>query len=124
MLARKMDAIKCILRKAESTYEEFEYNETYALSEFQYYSSKYSQFEGKAIEELPENMREDVRMYLNFTLNPDTHFYNISVDTEHSSVHVPTNVYDRGELLNENVSGKRKLRYVFANSRVLRVARR
>ncbi|KAL9929271.1 ca[2+] channel Muscle-specific alpha2/delta subunit [Glossina fuscipes fuscipes] len=96
MLARKMDAIKCILRKAESTYEEFEYNETYALSEFQYYSSKYSQFEGKAIEELPENMREDVRMYLNFTLNPDTHFYNISVDTEHSSVHVPTNVYDRG----------------------------
>uniref|UniRef100_A0A1A9WBW9 VWFA domain-containing protein n=1 Tax=Glossina brevipalpis TaxID=37001 RepID=A0A1A9WBW9_9MUSC len=66
MLARKMDAIKCILRKAESSYEEFEYNETYALNEFQYYSSKYSQFEGtktlKAImwtEELDEVFRQN-----------------------------------------------------------------
>lgn len=95
MLARKMDAVKCILQKAESTYEEFDYNETFAMEEFQYYNSKYSLFDGKPAEMPLDSIKENDRMYLNFTLNPDTHFYNISVDTTHSSVHVPSNVYDR-----------------------------
>lgn len=28
-------------------------------------------------------------------LTPDPHFFNIRINTTHSSVHVPTNVYDR-----------------------------
>lgn len=97
MLARKMDAVRCILEKAENTYDEFEYNETYALEEFQYFNSKYSPFDGKPAEKLPPSFQSHAYMYLNFSLNPDTHFYNISVDTQHSSVHVPSNVYDRSE---------------------------
>ncbi|GAB6031325.1 hypothetical protein CHUAL_009112 [Chamberlinius hualienensis] len=38
---------------------------------------------------------------LNLTMTSDPHFYNISVNTNTSSVHVPTNVYDRApEVLN------------------------
>lgn len=97
MLARKMDAVRCILEKAEHTYDEFEFNRTYGLEEFQYYNSKYSLLNGKPSEKLPPSFRSHDYMYLNFSLNPDTHFYNISVDTQHSSVHVPSNVYDRSE---------------------------
>jgi voltage-dependent calcium channel alpha-2/delta-4 len=42
MLARKMDAIRCIIQKAESAAEEFEYNETLSRN-YTYYSSKFSQ---------------------------------------------------------------------------------
>lgn len=101
MLSRKMDAVTCILQKAEQAFQEFEemdYNLTSLESEFQYYSSKFSKFEGRSTENLTEGQMEYAWMYLNMTLNPDTHFYNISVDTTHSSVHVPSNVYDRSKL--------------------------
>lgn len=97
MLARKTDAVKCIQAKAEQVFENFDYNQTYAETEFQYYSSKFSAFEGKSAEELMDHLKNNSYMYLNMTLNPDTHFYNISVNTEHSSVHVPSNVYDKRE---------------------------
>ncbi|KAL5289197.1 CACNA2D4.2 family protein [Megaselia abdita] len=97
MLSRKMDAIKCILQTAESaasSFTNFELNET-AIDDFTYYSSKFSKFNNVSSETLKENMQQYNNTYLDFTLNPDTHFYNISVDTEHSSVHVPSNIYDR-----------------------------
>ncbi|XP_053958042.1 voltage-dependent calcium channel subunit alpha-2/delta-3 [Anastrepha ludens] len=94
MFSRKMDAVRCIQQKAEAVNEEFEFNYTNALETFQYYSSKFSMFEGKIAENLPKEIEIPSWKYLNFTLNPDTHFYNISVDTEHSSVHVPSNIYD------------------------------
>lgn len=95
MLSRKMDAIKCILKKAEDVAENFVLNRS-EIESFPYYSSKFSKFNNKSSEELKENLLDFEDTYLNFTLNPDTHFYNISVDTEHSSVHVPSNIYDRG----------------------------
>lgn len=98
MFSRKMDAVRCIQQKAESVNEEFVFNYTYAVEYYQYYSSKFSKFEGKRAEELLDGMKEYEPTYLNFTLNPDTHFYNISVDTEHSSVHVPSNIFDGSKL--------------------------
>lgn len=96
MLSRKMDAIKCILKVAEEAADNFNLNES-AIQNFTYYSSKFSKFNNVSSENLPENADNNTdKIYLNFTLNQDTHFYNISVDTEHSSVHVPSNIYDQG----------------------------
>uniref|UniRef100_A0A182WHK4 VWFA domain-containing protein n=1 Tax=Anopheles minimus TaxID=112268 RepID=A0A182WHK4_9DIPT len=94
MFIRKMDAIKCIINLAEELSEQFEYNETLA-DNFSYYSSKYSNIDGRPEPELPETLQENAWMYRNMSLNPDTHFFNISVNTSYSSVHVPQNVYDR-----------------------------
>lgn len=34
-------------------------------------------------------------MYKEMSSNNDTHFFNLAVNTNHSSVHVPTNVYHK-----------------------------
>ncbi|XP_067621341.1 voltage-dependent calcium channel subunit alpha-2/delta-3 [Eurosta solidaginis] len=113
MLSRKMDAVRCIQQKAETVFEAFDFNYTDASENYQYYSSKFSTFDGKRAEELLEGLQEEARRYLNFTLNPDTHFYNISVDTEHSSVHVPSNIYDGGEEVLKTIMWSETLDEVF-----------
>ena len=82
---------QCISEKAESAAEAREYNG----SDFQYYSSKYSNVVNEPKVELPEGVTENEDMYLTLELNHDTHFYNLAVDTARSSVHVPTNIYDK-----------------------------
>lgn len=81
----------------------FEFNETAAMN-YSYYSSKYSPIndlnitetaEFKGVE-LPDIVLNNTEFYNRMLLDRDTHFYNISVNTTHSSVHVPTNVYDKG----------------------------
>ncbi|XP_055640550.1 voltage-dependent calcium channel subunit alpha-2/delta-3 isoform X1 [Toxorhynchites rutilus septentrionalis] len=94
MLIRKMDAIKCIINLAEELSEQFRFNESIA-DNFTYYSSKYSNIDDRAEPDIPETLLENTWMYRNMSLNPDTHFFNISVNTSYSSVHVPQNVYDR-----------------------------
>lgn len=82
--------------------EQFQFNES-ETANYSYYSSKYSPLNGLNItqtaesknHELPEVILEQAKLYKNMTLDQDTHFYNISVNTTHSSVHVPTNVYDQ-----------------------------
>lgn len=86
--------------------EQFVFNES-ETSNYSYYSSKYSPINGRDIfqtaewkkEELPEVVAEEWKLYRNMTLDADTHFYDISVNTTHSSVHVPTNVYDKSKTL-------------------------
>lgn len=59
-----------------------------------YYSSKYSNVTNMNISnDWSPSVRTDLMrpMYL----EQDTHFYNISVNITHSSVHVPVNIYDR-----------------------------
>lgn len=85
--------------------ESFEFNETEAET-FQYYSSKYSTINGNPCSNRSETKEQcndfDIvrnateTTYLNMTLKRDKHFYHISVNTEYTSVHVPTNVYDKG----------------------------
>lgn len=83
------------MREAEEMSFQYEYNETDA--NFTYYSAKYSTIDGEKLNELPKNRANDSYMYRNFSLNADTHFFNISVNTSFSTVHVPTNVYDKGK---------------------------
>ncbi|XP_034669004.1 voltage-dependent calcium channel subunit alpha-2/delta-3 [Drosophila subobscura] len=113
MLARKMDAVRCIQEKAESVYENFEFNLTYAEANYTYFSSKYSTFNGNSSEELEPNEAEFAWMYREMELNPDTHFYNTPVDTEHSSVHVPSNVWDRSKRVLKTIMWSEQLDEVF-----------
>lgn len=79
--------------------EQFDFNETEAQN-YTYFSSKYSPLDGKNItdsrEKIPKIIIDNKKTYRNMYLNQDTHFYNISVNTSYSSVHVPTNIYDKG----------------------------
>lgn len=82
--------------------EQFELNQTESEN-YTYYSSKYSPINGLSLEQTamfkdetyPEIVLENPDGYQSMCLDQDTHFYNISVNTTHSSVHVPTNVYDQ-----------------------------
>lgn len=82
------------MREAEDISLQYEFNET--DSNFTYYSAKYSSVDEEPINKIPSNRKKDVKLYRNFSMNADTHFYNISVNTSFSTVHVPTNVYDKG----------------------------
>lgn len=37
----------------------------------------------------------DINMYKKMILDNDTHFFDLEVNTTHSSVHVPTNIYHK-----------------------------
>lgn len=113
MLARKMDAVRCIQEKAEIVNENFEYNQTEAEKNYTYFSSKYSKFNNYSYGTLEENEEEFAYMYREMELNPDTHFYNISVDTEHSSVHVPSNVWDRSKDVLKTIQWSEQLDEVY-----------
>lgn len=132
MMDRKMDAIRvikfscttqnynnnnnkqfqCIQQEAETRAEEFEYNKD---EPFKYYSSRWSPIEGTEPIKLSKSLKKNRHLYLGLKLNNDTHFYNLPVNTTHSSVYVPTNVYDKGIILNniknktiyENLSSRR-----------------
>lgn len=94
---------------AEKTSEMFDYNDTASVN-YTYYSSKYSpknDFNETVTEQFEESLPEIVVKYKTFyekmLLDRDTHFYNISVNTTHSSVHVPTNVYDKSPAVLETL---------------------
>lgn len=76
------------MQKAEEVASSFEFNETTA-DDFKYFNSKYSFIEG-------DEENEESEKYNNMTVDTDKHFYNLPVNTNYSSVHVPTNVFDRG----------------------------
>ncbi|XP_051159665.1 voltage-dependent calcium channel subunit alpha-2/delta-3 isoform X3 [Leptopilina boulardi] len=99
MLHRKMDAVRCILKAAESASENYETLENY--DGLTYVSGKFSE----ALDEevlLPENLRNV--SYSEMTLTADSHFYNIPVNINYSSVQIPTNVYDLSHPVAEAIS--------------------
>lgn len=73
-------------------------------NKYQYYSSKYSMINGIPCSNRSESkvpcsfkiLKNATATYLNMWLQRDKHFYHISVNTTHASVHVPTNVFDGG----------------------------
>ncbi|KAG5870579.1 Voltage-dependent calcium channel subunit alpha-2/delta-3 [Gonioctena quinquepunctata] len=68
---------------------------------FKYYSSRFSPVRGEKMEKkIKKYWENNKEQYKNMTLNNDTHFYNLAVNTNYSSVHVPINVYE----LDDNVS--------------------
>lgn len=74
---------------------------------YQYYSSKYSVINGVSCANRSETkvqcsnfkiLKNANLTYLDMWLQRDKHFYHISVNKTHTSVHVPTNVFDGSEL--------------------------
>ncbi|XP_044742062.1 voltage-dependent calcium channel subunit alpha-2/delta-3 [Chrysoperla carnea] len=134
MLSRKMDAIKCILNaseeialryeRPEDLFYRFPENGTINTENITYYSSKYSPvINDDAVDsldyyqpELPEIIEKNKNMYLLMDLNPDTNFYNIPVNTSHSSVHVPTNVYDLYENVLDTIEWSKELDSTFTQN--------
>ncbi|XP_031786318.1 voltage-dependent calcium channel subunit alpha-2/delta-3 isoform X1 [Nasonia vitripennis] len=115
MLSRKMDAVKCLFKEAERLSEEYDGNFTRM-----YYSAKYSNatVEGNLkTSNVPENMQDGAdKIYQHMYLEPDTHFNNISVNTSFSSVHIPTNVYDRLPRVNMTISWSKRLDRIFKHN--------
>ncbi|XP_044257646.1 voltage-dependent calcium channel subunit alpha-2/delta-3-like [Tribolium madens] len=115
MMDRKSDAIKCIIEEAESLSQYWVYNN----SEYKYYSSKYSNVVNESkidLAELSPALKNNENMYLEMVLNDDTHFYNLPVDTSRSSVHVPTNIFDRHEEAAYAIQWSEKLDEIFVRN--------
>ncbi|XP_026738647.1 voltage-dependent calcium channel subunit alpha-2/delta-4 isoform X1 [Trichoplusia ni] len=101
MLTRKINAVKCIHATAEELARTFNYtyNKSYP---YEYCSAKYSKFFYEDESEDPGSLDEDAlpryvvnnTHYMNVSLEKDSHFYNINVNTNTSCVHVPTNIFD------------------------------
>ncbi|KAK2575608.1 hypothetical protein KPH14_011312 [Odynerus spinipes] len=100
MLRRKMDAVTCIRIAAEANAEIWEEEDE---GNFTYYSGKYSPIGDKEEPTIPQNMKKNKKVYRQMELSPDSHFYNIPVNTNHSSVHIPTNVYDLSRAVVEDI---------------------
>ncbi|CAH0592660.1 unnamed protein product [Chrysodeixis includens] len=101
MLTRKINAVKCIHATAEELARTFNYtyNKSYP---YEYCSAKYSKFFYEDESEDPGSLDEEElpryvvnnTHYMNVSLEKDSHFYNINVNTNISCVHVPTNIFD------------------------------
>ncbi|KDR23040.1 Voltage-dependent calcium channel subunit alpha-2/delta-3 [Zootermopsis nevadensis] len=87
MLDRKRDAVRCIVNAAEDAAEFF--NGTDALHNYTFYSAKNSYVVGDVTD------GKDDDAYKPMELDPNKNFYSIPVNLNYSSVHVPTNVFDR-----------------------------
>lgn len=103
--------------------EQFLLNATESRN-YSYYSSKYSPVYPMDLfntsmwkeEELPEIIIKERKSYKTMYLDQDLHFYNISVNTTHSSVHVPTNVYDKSVSVLEALQWSEALDEVFVQN--------
>ena len=118
MLNRKMDAVKCIVNRSEEYSMNFHRNEMLEEN-FTYYSSKYSIVNDVNLTSLylPDSIEKMLvdhpDMYRRMYFEEDTHFFNLSINTSYSSVHVPTNVYDRGAEASEFIQWSEILDDVF-----------
>ncbi|KAL1493158.1 hypothetical protein ABEB36_011269 [Hypothenemus hampei] len=128
MMDRKMDAIRCIQQEAETRAEEFNYDQK---KNFSYYNSRWSEIANVSncisnetnsnqtdeIDEIDSKFIKASRSrYSVLQLNNDTHFYNLPVNTTHSSVYVPTNVYDIEDKASEAIQWSEALDKVFAQN--------
>ncbi|XP_073958032.1 ca[2+] channel Muscle-specific alpha2/delta subunit [Choristoneura fumiferana] len=100
MLTKKINAVKCIHATAKQLVREFQLNNETVDANFTYCSAKYSNFtyeDGSDLkrdsDKLPNFVKKEQLHYLPSNLERDSHFYNISVNTNISCVHVPTNIY-------------------------------
>lgn len=67
-----------------------------------------------SIDTLPEAIHDDYdELFKRMYCDNDTHFYDMEVNTTHSSVHVPTNVYDQSLSSREFIQWSEALDEVF-----------
>ncbi|XP_043273929.1 voltage-dependent calcium channel subunit alpha-2/delta-3 isoform X2 [Venturia canescens] len=110
MLRRKMDAVRCILKVAEAAAEEYVREENENVT---YVSGKYSNVIDMPETSTPQSIRRNYSTFRDMELTSDSHFYNIPVNTNYSSVHVPTNVWDLGPAVIEAIDWSEALDDIF-----------
>lgn len=98
--------LQAIQEHAEENAEKFVFQNE-SVNNYTYYSSKYSNMSNSAINLQISNLirkfpslKGNKPMYRRMMLDNDTHFYNLMVNTTHSAVHVPVNIYDKGKSSN------------------------
>lgn len=91
---------------AENMAMSFEHRET--GHPFRYYNAKDMVEPGEAVTTTPQPDVEHPELVASevppkeIVLHPDPHFFNQRVNKSHSSVHVPTNVFDRCESIGKD----------------------
>ncbi|KAK6642465.1 hypothetical protein RUM43_003967 [Polyplax serrata] len=110
MIKSKINSVKCIAQTAEDLRRD-----TYFMNDFklEYYNMKYSNVEGSGYTPTVPWDMDEFTEYKNMSLTPNPNFYNIPVNTNHSAVHIPTNVYDRYQHLAETITWSESLDEVF-----------
>lgn len=125
-------SFQCIADTAEKAVAEFnhtDFNNTAAALSLRYYSSKYSILKTEDISDVEAQnetcsleeceyaiIKKHKFTFLPMELTRDTHFYNISVNTKYSSVHVPVNVYDQSNSSLKVLNWTAKLDEVFVHN--------
>uniref|UniRef100_A0A8D8WFM7 Voltage-dependent calcium channel subunit alpha-2/delta-4 n=1 Tax=Cacopsylla melanoneura TaxID=428564 RepID=A0A8D8WFM7_9HEMI len=118
MLKQKMDAVMCIMDKAEELSESFNYTE-HRFNKFAYHNVK-----GEVVDDPGEPLNltgvTDEPPYsniiLNMSLTEDRHFFNIPVNTDYSVVHLPINVYEGYEDVRAGLMWSEALDQVFRDN--------
>ncbi|KPI95038.1 Voltage-dependent calcium channel subunit alpha-2/delta-4 [Papilio xuthus] len=121
MLTRKINAVKCIHRTAERLAREFNYSLVNEHYMFKYCSAKYSEFykEGETEPIVPSQIpifAENKTHYMKISLEKDSHFYDINVNTNLSCIHVPTNIYFKEHEALKAILWSKDLNDIFINN--------
>ncbi|XP_033611024.1 voltage-dependent calcium channel subunit alpha-2/delta-3 isoform X2 [Cryptotermes secundus] len=96
----KISAVKRIMDSAEATAVS---QQDEVVTEYEYYNTKTLRPPGEPLEKGGKEM----------ILTPNKHFYNIPVNTSHSAVHVPTNVYDQAPDILKAIKWSENLNEIF-----------
>ncbi|KDR23041.1 voltage-dependent calcium channel subunit alpha-2/delta-3 isoform X3 [Zootermopsis nevadensis] len=96
----KISAVKRIMDSAEATAVS---QQDEVVTEYEYYNTKTLRPPGEPLEKGAKEM----------ILTPNKHFYNIPVNTSHSAVHVPTNVYDQAPDILKDIKWSENLNEIF-----------
>ncbi|XP_054278254.1 voltage-dependent calcium channel subunit alpha-2/delta-3-like isoform X3 [Macrosteles quadrilineatus] len=110
MMSHKVEAVKRIVDTAENAAVDSNPDEPVPNS-YEYYSAKLLRPPGQLnlSGDDPKGTRE-------LLLTPDTHFYDFPVNTNVSSVHVPTNVYDRAQEVIYAIKWSERLELTFKDN--------
>ncbi|XP_059614107.1 voltage-dependent calcium channel subunit alpha-2/delta-3 isoform X2 [Phlebotomus argentipes] len=120
LMESRISAVKRIMDAAENMALSYEHKE--ADQDFQYYNAKEMIEPGEAPptadpRDLDDN-GEPKKLIppKEISLTPEPHFFNVRVNTNYSSVHVPTNVYDRSIEVISAIEWSEKLDSIFRDN--------
>ncbi|KAI5644965.1 neuronal voltage-dependent calcium channel alpha 2acd domain-containing protein [Phthorimaea operculella] len=129
MLNRKINAVKCIHAKAKELAKKFFFekaigNQTDLNSNdtWKYCSAKYSWFDYEDPPPEPDEPQERPMFadlsphYYNVSLERDSHFYDININSSISCVHVPTNIFYLENDTRDAILWTRELTEVFRSN--------
>ncbi|XP_053385915.1 voltage-dependent calcium channel subunit alpha-2/delta-3-like isoform X2 [Mercenaria mercenaria] len=95
MLKEKLDAVEALAKEAERIYQNYTYDPDLDIDYLNSKNLLSSKDVGYITEHSNENVAEMAQQALSLELIPDKNFNNEPVNHDNSTVHVPTNVYDR-----------------------------